>query len=125
MSSILRVVASAVLCLHGLVHLLGTAVYFRLAEVPEFPYKTSLLGGRWDLGAAGIRVFGLLWAGTAIGFGIAAVAVLRDWPTWQRILVVVTLFSLVLTVLDWTVAYAGIVVNVGILLAMLVLLPRL
>ena len=75
MSSILRVVASAVLCLHGLVHLLGTAVYFRLAEVPEFPYKTTLLGGRWDLGAAGIRVFGLLWAGTAIGFGIAAVAV--------------------------------------------------
>jgi hypothetical protein len=49
---------------------------------------------------------------------------LRDWPTWQRILVAVTLFSLALTVLDWTVAYAGIVVNVAILIALL-LVPRL
>lgn len=124
MSNVLRLVAAAGIALHGLVHLLGTAVYLRLAEVPEFPYKTTLLGGRWDLGDAGIRVFGLLWAGAAIGFGIAAVALLRDWSSWRMVLAIVTLSSLALTMLDWTVAYAGIVVN-GAILAMLLLLPRL
>lgn len=106
------------LVLHGTVHVLGTAVYLQLAEIPEFPYKTTLLGGRWDLGPGGIRVFGLLWAGAAVGFLIAAAALALDRSPWRTILIGVTLFSLVLTTLDWTVAYAGIVVNVSILLGL-------
>ena len=124
MSSTLHVAAAAGLLLHGLLHLLGTAVYLRLAEIAEFPYKTTVLGGAWDLGAVGIGIFGVLWAAAALGFGIAAVAYLQDWPTWRSLLAGVTLFSLVLTVLDWSVAYAGIVVNVAILIALL-LVPRL
>lgn len=124
MSNVLRLVAAAGIFLHGIVHLLGTAVYLRLAEVPEFPYKTTLLGGQWDLGGAGTRVFGLLWAGAALGFVVAAMAFWQDWPAWRTILVGVTLVSLILTTLDWTVAYAGIVVNVAILAA-LILFPRL
>lgn len=73
---------------------------------------------------AGICAFGILWAGATIGFGIAAVAALRNWTAWQRILIAVTLFSWVLTTLDWTVAYADIVVNV-VILAALILLPPL
>jgi hypothetical protein len=120
----LNLAAAAVLFLHGLVHLLGTAVYLRLAEIPEFPYKTTLLGGSWNLGPSGIRVFGGLWAGAALGFWLGTLAFLMDWPTWRTVLIRVTLFSLVLTTLDWTVAYAGLVVNLGILIA-LFLAPRL
>lgn len=57
----LNLAAAAVLFLHRLVHLLGTTVYLRLADLAEFPYKTTLLGGRWDLGPAGIGMFGVLW----------------------------------------------------------------
>lgn len=124
MSSLLTLTATAVLILHGLLHFLGTAVYFRLAEVAEFPYKTTVLGGAWNLGPVGIQVFGALWAAAALGFLVAAVALLLDWPTWRPLLLGVTLFSLTLTTLDWTVAYAGIAVNVGIL-ALLVFFPRL
>lgn len=120
----LNLVAAAVLFLHGLVHLLGTAVYLRLAEIPEFPYKTTLLGGFWDLGPMGIRVFGILWAGAAIAFWVGALAFLMDRPIWRTVLIGATLFSLVLTTLDWTVAYAGLAVNLGILIA-LFLAPRL
>jgi len=38
-----------------------------------------LLGGRWDLGEGGIRVFGALWAAAAIGFVAAAAALLAGW----------------------------------------------
>lgn len=123
MSPLLRIAAPVILILHGLIHLLGTAVYLKLAEVAEFPYKTTLLGGRWDLGPTGIQVFGVLWTVAAIGFLLSAAVVSLDGPNWRSLLAGVTLFSLVLTTLDWTVAYAGIVVN-GAILAALLLLPR-
>jgi hypothetical protein len=48
--------AAAVLVLHGLIHLMGTAVYMRLADVQGLSYKTTLLGGRLDLGENGMRI---------------------------------------------------------------------
>lgn len=80
--------AAAFLALHGIVHLLGTAVYLELAEVADFPYKTTLLGGWWDVGRAGIRVFGVLWAVAAVGFVASAVALVvggsRGERCWSR-----------------------------------------
>lgn len=115
MSGLLRLVTALILSLHGLVHLLGMVVYLKLGTIPEFPYKTTLLDGRLDLGIGGIRLFGVLWAVVAAGFLGAALALLLDWSEWRVLLVLVTVSSLVLTGLDWTVAYAGIVVNVLIL----------
>lgn len=119
MSKTIIIIASIVLILHGLIHLLGTAVYMQLTTIEEMAYKTTLLGGRWDLGEAGIRVFGALWVVAAIGFVAAAVALLAGWDWWQPVLVGVTLFSLVLTALDWSNAFAGAIVNVVILAAVL------
>ena len=124
MPGVLRIVFAAILAVHGLVHLIGTAVYFQFTEMAEFPYKTTVLGGYWNLGTTGIQVFGLLWAAAAIGFWVAAGALLRASGAGHSILLAVTLLSLVLTTLDWTVAYAGIIVNLGILTALL-LVPRL
>jgi hypothetical protein len=114
--NILTIVASIFLILHGLIHLMGTAAYLKLAEIKGLPYKTTLLGGRWDLGANGIAVYGALWAVAAIGFVVAAVALIAGWGWWQPVLIGVTLFSLVLTALDWGVAYAGVIINIIILI---------
>ncbi|TYL39958.1 ABC transporter permease [Natronococcus pandeyae] len=117
MSRLLTYVGSIVLLGHGMIHLLGTAVYLGLADVAEFPYKTTLLGGAVNVGDVGMRVFGVLWAVAAIGFVAAAGAVLVDWDHWPLVVGAVAIFSLGLTTLDYTVAYAGIVVNLGILVA--------
>ncbi len=69
--SILLVLAAVALFLHGLVHLLGPAVYLKWTEIEGFAYKTTVLSGRWDLGDSAIRLFGLLWVIPAIGFIIA------------------------------------------------------
>jgi hypothetical protein len=118
MSSLLRFLIAGVFSLHAAIHLLGTAVYLKLAAIPAFPYKTTFLGGLWNLGPGGIRLFGLLWAVAAVGFLGAALALLLDWTHCRTLLLVVTIGSLVLTILDGTVAYAGIVVNVLILAAL-------
>ena len=123
MSKTIIIIASIVLVLHGLIHLMGTTVYMKLTTIEGFAYKTTLLGGRWDLGEGGIQVFGALWALAAIGFVVAAVALLAGWGWWQPVLVGVTLFSLVLTALDWSNAFAGAIINI-IILAVLWLGPR-
>lgn len=68
MSKWMLYLAGFVLIAHGLIHLMGTTVYMRLGDIIGFTYKTTLLGGRWDVGSAGISVFGLLWAVAAVGF---------------------------------------------------------
>ena len=94
---------------------MGTAAYLKLAEIQQLPYKTTVLGGRWDLGSSGTAVFGMLWAVAAIGFILGAVAQFGGWNWAQPVLIGVTLFSLVLTTIDWGVAYAGVIVNIAIL----------
>ncbi len=107
----LKIIVAVVLALHGLIHLMGTATYLKLADLQGLPYKTTVLAGRWDLGEVGIAIFGVLWAVAAIGFVVAAVAWLSDQKWWRPALLFVTLLSLVLTGLDWDTAKTGVVVN--------------
>jgi hypothetical protein len=107
--------AAFVLIAHGLIHLMGTTVYLRLGEITGFAYKTTLLGGRWDVGGVGIGVFGAMWAVAAVGFFVAAIAMLTGLSWWQPTLMVVTIFSLVLTGLDSRLAFAGVIMNIVIL----------
>ncbi len=117
MKKLVRVIIALVLALHGLVHLMGTAVYMKLGRVEGLTYKTTLLGGSLELGEGGMAVYGALWAVAAVGFLAAAAALAAGWRGWRPLLVGVALFSLLLTALDWGVAYAGIAVNVAILAA--------
>jgi hypothetical protein len=115
MSRGLVIVAAIVLALHCLIHLMGVAAYFKLADVSGIPYKTTLLNGRLDVGDTGIRVFGVLWAVAAVGFVVGAAALFARFPWWRSVLAPVTGLSLALTALDWNVAFAGFFVNVAIL----------
>jgi hypothetical protein len=66
----MRVLLGMVLVLHGLVHLIGFVVPWRLADLSSegFVYKTTLLAGNLDIGAVGIQGVGVLWLLAAIGF---------------------------------------------------------
>jgi hypothetical protein len=97
---------------------MGTAVYMRLGEVRGLSYKTTLLGGRLDLGERGMLVFGASWVLPAIGFLAAALALLAGWDWWPAVLVVTTLLSLALTSLDWGNAFRGAVIDVAILVVL-------
>ena len=115
MQKVALVAASAVLIVHGLIHLMGTTVYLKLGKIEGLPYKTTLLNGRWDLGERGMRVFGALWVLPALGFVLGGVAVLAGWTSWLPMVTATTVFSLVLTVLDWQAAFAGAILNALIL----------
>ena len=115
MASWVSYLAAFVLIAHGLIHLLGTTVYLRLGEVAGFAYKTTLLGNSWDVGPVGMGIFGAMWAVAAVGFIVSAIGMLTGSSWWQPVLIGVTVFSLLLTGLDWNLAFAGVALNLVIL----------
>ncbi|CAG0952143.1 hypothetical protein ANRL4_00141 [Anaerolineae bacterium] len=115
MSIIIRLIAAVILFFHGLVHLMGTVVYMKLGTLEQFSYKTTVLNGRIDLGESGIYIFGGLWAIAAIGFVVTAAGLVINWKWNSSLLVSVSIFSLLLTVLDYEIAFTGVFVNIVIL----------
>ena len=112
--------AAFIIFAHGLIHLIGMVVYWQLAVVNEIPYKTTLLGGRWEIGETGARIFGLMWLIGTIGFVVAAAGMTFRTSWWQLVLLVTTLFSLLITILDWDAAKFGAITNVIILIILFV-----
>ncbi len=116
----IRGLLALVLVLHGLVHVLGFVVPWRLATVATMPYTTTLLAGRLDVGATGIRVVGVLWLLAAVGLVIAGTGVMTAQGWWLPLTLVVVLGSVILTILGSPASYFGVIVNV-VLLAYLIL----
>jgi hypothetical protein len=124
MPDFVRYIIAFVVLMHGLVHLMYFPVYWPMVDWEDIPYKTTLVWGRWDVGPTGTRLFGVLNLAAALGFIVAAIglAFLTGW--WQPVMAVMALFSLVLTMLDFTAAYGGPVVDI-LLLVLVNFAPRL
>lgn len=117
---ILLSAASMFVVVHGLIHLMGFIVYSLGIDTPQMAYKTTLLNGAWNIGAAGIFIYGLLWLLPIAGFGVAAIGMWQQTTWWRPVMLTVSLFSLVLTSLDWQNAYLGTFINLGIIGAVLI-----
>lgn len=63
--------------LHGLIHLIGFAVPWRLAVFDGLPYSTSAVYGLLEMGDAGARALAIVWLGVAAAFVVGAVAIWR------------------------------------------------
>ena len=106
------------LLLHGLVHAMGFAAYWPLAEVAELPYKTALWGGRLVLGAGGMRLFAAVWLAAALAFAVGTVLLALRRRAWAGVILAAALVSLVLCILDWEAAFRGAWINAAVLLVL-------
>jgi len=106
-----RWVIAVLFVLHGLVHLLGFVVPWKLATVSGFPYRTDILSGM-DVGAAGARLIGLLWLLAGLGFVAGGVALAFGASFWWAIVLCAGVLSLALATLWWQQAYAGLVIDI-------------
>ena len=114
----MRILLAILMALHGVAHLVGFAGSWQLAP-DGIPYKTTVLGGRVDLGDVGIRTVGLLWLVTAVAFAIAAGAAVTRTPWWPQLALGVAVVSLLLSSTEWPEARIGVGVNVVIIAALL------
>ena len=118
MIKVLSISMIVVVSLHGLIHLMGFVAYWPLGKIAELPYKTTLLGDLWEIGAAGTRLFSLMWLLVTLGFLAAALALAIGRSWWAPLLLGAVLFSLLLCILDWAAAFRGAWIDVALLLAL-------
>ena len=110
-----KALGAGLLAAHGLIHLIGFVVPWRIAVLDGFAYRTTALGGAIALGDTGARLIGLGWLALAIGFVVAAVATWRG-ASWAGVLIAaLALASVVVCVLGLPETAIGIAVNIGIL----------
>lgn len=108
----MRIVLSLLLFAHAIAHLPGFLVSWQLiASKPDLPYRTTILGGRIDVGTAGMRVIGVLWLLAGFTVALAAIYLFRNtdraWATaWAAVG-----FSAVMTIVGWPDSRTGAVLN--------------
>ena len=124
MSKLLTNLAAFALCVHGLIHLIGTVVYMSLGSLEGLRYETTL-AGRWDVGVSGMAVFGMLWAVAGAAFVVAGIGLGSGATWWVGATTGAAVLSLLLSLLDSPNAYMGAAVDVAVLAAVVisVLLP--
>lgn len=122
MIRIIFFVAATIVILHGLVHLMGFVAYWPLAEVAGLPYKMTLLGERWSVGPAGMRLYSILWLVAAVGLVVAAASLVLGKPWWYPLMWGAVILSLVITMLDWSNAFRGAIISLVILVVLLLVL---
>jgi hypothetical protein len=113
----MRIVLPIIMALHGVAHFVGFAGAWQLGP-DGFPYRTTVLDGRVDLGHVGVRIVGLLWLGLALGFVAVAIASLSGVPWWPLAALGVAVVSLLLSALEFPEARLGVVMNLLIIAAL-------
>jgi hypothetical protein len=115
----MRVLLAALLIGHGVAHVVGFAVPWRLVTSAEVPYRTTVAGGLVDVGPAGVRLIGILWLLVAVAFVSVGAGVMQRATWWFREALAILMVSFVLCLLGWPESRPGIVANV-LILALLV-----
>ena len=116
----MRITFALFLAAHAFAHLPGFLTSWNLMTVPESPFKTTVLGGRVDVGVLGIRVVGLAWLLTAVLMALAALAVFRRDPDAYPLAWTALGISSAMTVIGWPDTKIGALANGVVLVALVV-----
>ena len=107
----MRYVFAVLLLIHGFAHLVGFVVPWKLGKLEEMPYKTTLLGGRWDVGDAGIRGMGVLWLLVGLALFVLGGTLALTGLLERDHLLAFSFASTVLCILGWPDSKLGLVAN--------------
>ncbi|MFN0103918.1 MAG: hypothetical protein ACKV2U_17770 [Bryobacteraceae bacterium] len=99
---------------HGIAHLPGFLVAWRLRTMPELPYRTTIFAGLIEIGDLGARMLGGAWLLAAAAFGVVAVGMLLGAPWTNAIAIAAIVFSMPLCVTGWPDTRFGIAANIAL-----------
>jgi hypothetical protein len=111
-----NVFLAVALGIHGLIHIIGVLVNFKLVDMKDNPYKTTLLVGRWEIGERGTRIFGVVWLVIMIGYVVGIIGLTLDQSWWYPLTIAITAVSLVICILDVPGTKFGLVINIVLLI---------
>jgi len=112
----LRRLFAALLLVHGLIHLIGFVVPWRIMELDGFPYTTTAFWDRLELGTTGAQLLGVAWLAIAVAFVVAGIGAWRGDAWAMPLAAIAALLSLPVCLLGSPAAILGVVVNALILI---------
>jgi hypothetical protein len=115
----MRFVIAALFIIHGVAHLVGFVVPWRITTLKDTPYRTTILNDRVNVGEAGIKAIGVLWLFAALAYMACGVAVIVQLQWWFWLAVVTTFVSFDLTIIGWPESKIGVAVN-GLIVVVLI-----
>jgi hypothetical protein len=118
--ALMRIAFALLLAAHAVAHLPGFLMAWNLLAVPETPFKTTVLGGRVDLGVPGIRLVGVAWLMTGVLVALAAIAVFRNSVEAYAVAWCAVAVSTAMTAVGWPDSKTGLVLNLVIIASLLV-----
>jgi hypothetical protein len=119
----MRYAIAALMVVHGLIHAMGFAGAYELAEF-EGPSKTPTNFVAADVGSPMLKVLGALWLVALAAFLLAAALLLADASSWRAAAVTGATISTVLVALWWQDAPFGALAN-ALVIAAVVAAPQL
>ena len=108
----MRVLLGGALLVHGVAHLVGFVVPWRIVTSSEVPYRTTLLGA--DIGHAGVRALGLAWLFVSVFFVGMGANVLRHGAWHYDAILALVGVSVVLCLLGLPESRPGLLANASI-----------
>jgi len=112
----MRIALSIFLFLHGLAHLVGFVVSWRIIKTDEMPYKTTLFMGKINIGDAGIRIIGIIWLLIALAYFYSGWITYRQMDFWLSFTLTVTMLSLVFCILAIPDSHIGVYINLALII---------
>ena len=114
--------------LHGVVHVIGFMVPWKLGGPRSVEYSTSLFNRSLEVGDVGVKLVGLIWLATALAFLAVAVLLWRRHAWALRLTIALLAVSLGLCIAGLPGSIMGLAIDVALLAIMAVapekLVPR-
>ena len=106
----MKFVVLGLLVVHGLIHGMGFAVTWKLAELQGISRVPAVLA-RSEPSDALIKFLGLVWLVAGVSFLVAGGLVLANSAAWRPIAIGAAVISMIVIVLGWKDAPMGAVAN--------------
>jgi hypothetical protein len=104
-----------ILALHGIVHIVGFIVPWRLLTTAGTDYHTTILGGALDIGDGGMRALGVVWLIVAALFLTAGYASATQQVWWMPLAFALAAVSLMLCLLELPETIFGVLLNAALI----------
>ena len=108
-------ILAAILLIHGFAHLVGFIVPWKIDNLKEMPYKTTLFNGKVDVGEIGTRIVGILLLIISIAFFTCGVGIFLHTNWWEWLTIITSIFSFFLCISGLLDARIGVFVNISII----------
>jgi hypothetical protein len=113
---IFKTIFTLLLIIHGIAHLVGFVVPWKILTLAEMPYKSTIFYNKIDLGHSGIKIIGIFWLLIALLFFIAALFFILQYQVWFVLSIISICSSFVLCILGLPESKIGVFANFFILL---------